>query len=92
MYNLIARCTTNGRHPLNENIFFRMCKQDSSSEESTNIYTKKELFTRVTTISNFNTSFYIPAIQKLEFNITQVKILGTNHCGDYRQTAFKRCE
>ena len=45
-----------------------------------------------TNIYNFCTRFYIPAIQKLEFNIPYVKILGTNHCGDFRHTAFKRRE
>ena len=45
-----------------------------------------------TTISNFHTSFYIKAIQKLAFNIQHVQILGTNHCGDSRLTAFKRRE
>ena len=45
-----------------------------------------------TTISNFHTCFYIPEIQKLEFHIPHVQILGTNHCGDSRQTDFKRRE
>ena len=45
-----------------------------------------------TTISNFHKSFYIPGIQKLTFHITHVQILGMNHCGDSRQTAFKRRE
>ena len=42
------------------------------------------------TISNFHTGFFIPAIQKLAFNIPHVQILGTNHCGDSSQTTFKR--
>ena len=42
-----------------------------------------------TNISNFHTSFYILEIQKLEFHISHVQILGTNHCGDSRQTALK---
>ena len=45
-----------------------------------------------TTISNFCTSFYIPSIQKLAFRIPHLQILGTNHCGDSRQTVFKRRE
>ena len=43
-----------------------------------------------TTISNFHTSFYIQEIQRLEFHIPHVQILGTNHCGESRRTAFKR--
>ena len=45
-----------------------------------------------TTIYNFHKSFYIPAIQKLEFHIPHVQILVKNHCGDSFQTAFKRRE
>ena len=45
-----------------------------------------------TTISDFHTSFYITAIQKLAFCLSHVRILGTNHCGEIRRTAFKRRE
>ena len=42
-----------------------------------------------TKIYDFHTSFYIPAIQKLDFHLPHVRILGTNHCGEIRCTAFK---
>ena len=45
-----------------------------------------------TTISDFHTSFYIPAIHKLAFHLSYVRILGTNHCGELGRTAFKRRE
>ena len=45
-----------------------------------------------TTIYYFHTSFYIPSIQKLAFHLLHVRILGTNHCGEMRHTAFKRRE
>ena len=45
-----------------------------------------------TTISDFHTSFYIPAIQNLAFHLPHVRILGTNHCGELRRTDFKRSE
>ena len=45
-----------------------------------------------TTISDFNTSFYIVAIQKLAFHLQHVRILGKNNCGEIRRTAFKRRE
>ena len=45
-----------------------------------------------TTIYDFHTSFYIPAIQMLAFHLPHVHILGTNHCGEMRRTAFKRRE
>ena len=45
-----------------------------------------------TTISDYHTSFYIPAIHKLAFHLPHVRILGTNHCGEMRRTSFKRHE
>ena len=45
-----------------------------------------------TKISDFHTSFYIPAIKKLAFHLPHVRILGTNHCGENRRIAFKRHE
>ena len=45
-----------------------------------------------TTISVFNTSFYIPAIQKLAFHLSHVRILVTNNCGEMRHTDFKQRE
>ena len=45
-----------------------------------------------TTISDLYTSFYIPDIKNLAFHLSHVRILGTNHCGELRQTAFKRRE
>ena len=44
------------------------------------------------TVYNFHTSFYIPEIQKLAFHILHLQIIGTNHCGDYCRTEFKRRE
>ena len=69
-----------------------MCKQESLPDKSTKIYTRKELVMMETTISDFHTSFYIPAIHKLDFHLPHVRILGTNHCGELRRTAFKRNE
>ena len=43
-----------------------------------------------TTISDFRTSFYIPAIQHLAFRLHHVRILDTNNCGAMQRTAFKR--
>ena len=40
-------------------------------------------------ISNFHTSFYIPAIQKLAFHFPHLKILDKNICRKSCQTAFK---
>ena len=85
IYHLIAVRLT-----INANEICHKCKQDSDSEQSKNVYTRKELVMMETTISNFQTSLYITEIQKLAFYITHVQILGKNNCGDSRRTSFKR--
>ena len=35
-----------------------------------------------TKIYDFHASFYIPAIQTLDFHLPYVRILDTNHCGE----------
>ena len=89
IYHLIARFTTHGRLLLTDKNFLHKCKHDYVSEKSTKKYTRKELVMMETIISKFHTSFYIPEIQKLAFHIPHVQILGTNHCGNSRQTEFK---
>ena len=66
-----------------------MCKQEYLPDKPTKIYTRKELVMTETTISNFHASYYIPAIQNLAFHLPHVRIVGTNHCGEMRRTAFK---
>ena len=90
IYHIIARCTQHDRLPLTDRKNCRNCQQNTASGQLTEIYTRKELVMMETTISDFHTSLYITEIQKLEFHIPHIQILGTNHCGDSRQTAFKR--
>ena len=78
IYHLISRCLTHVRLPLTDKNICCKCKQYYASEKSTQIYTIKELVTMETTTYNFNTSFYIPAVQNLSFQITHVQIIGTN--------------
>ena len=92
IYHIIVSCTTHGRIPLTDKKICCKCRQDTASEQSTQIYTTEELLMTETTIYNFHKSFYIPAIYKLAFNIPHVQILGKNHCGDSLQTAFKLSE
>ena len=90
--HIIGRCTSHGRILLKDKKIFYMCKQESSSDNSTKIYTRKELVMTETKITYFHTTFYITAIQKLEFHLTQVHIIGKNNCGKMWRTAFKRRE
>ena len=92
IYHTIGRCTTHGRIPLKDKKICYMCKQESSPHKYTKIYTRKELVMMEINISDFHTTFYILAIQNLTFHLPHVRILGTNHCGEMRRTAFKRCE
>ena len=64
--------------------------QESSPDKSTKIYTREELVIMEAKISDFHSSFYIPATQKLDFHLPHVHILGTNQCGEMKHTAFKR--
>ena len=84
IYHLIARCKKHVRLPLNDKKRCHKFQHVTASGKSTKIYTRKEKVTMETTISN------IPYLQKLAFYIPHVLILGTNHCGDSRRTAFKR--
>ena len=45
-----------------------------------------------TTISEFHTILYIPSIQNVAFRLAHVRILGINHWGAMRHTAFKQSE
>ena len=82
IYHIIEHCTTRVRIPLKDNKICYTCKKESLPYKFKKIYTRKELVMMETTISDFHTSFYIPAIQKLAFHLPHVRILGTNHCGE----------
>ena len=90
IYHIIGRCTIHGRIPLKDMKICYICEQESLTDLSTKIYTRKEIVVMETKISDFHTSFYILAIQKLAFHLTHVRILGTDHCGEIRRTAFKQ--
>ena len=65
IYHIIGRYANHGIISLKDKNICSMCKQESSPDKSTKIYTRKELVMMETTISNFYNSFYMPAIQKL---------------------------
>ena len=92
IYHIIARCTAYVRILLKDKKICYICKQESSSDEFRKIYTRKKLVMTETSISDFHTSFYIPAIQKLSFHLPHVHILGKNYCCEIRRTAFKNQE
>ena len=92
IYHIIEHCTAHGIIPLKDKKICYMCEQESLPESSTKIYTRKELVITDTPISDFHTSFYIPAIQNVAFYLPHVRILGTDHCGEIRCTSFKRHE
>ena len=81
IYHIIGRCAIHGRLSLKYKNICSMCKQEYSPDKYTKIYTRKELVMMETSISDFHTSFYIPAIHKLAFYLPHVRIFGTNHCG-----------
>ena len=90
IYHLIACFTVHGRLPLNENKICRLCLQDSVNVLPAKLYTRKYLIMMETYIAHFHTSFYITSIQKLDFSLPYLHVLGTNHCVDTRREVFKR--
>ena len=71
-------------------ILFRLCLQDPDTVTPAKLHTRKYLVIMETSIADFHTSFYIPEIKKLAFQLTNVHILGTNHFGNTRHEEFKR--
>ena len=68
------------------------CKQESSTNKSTKIYTRKELVMMETKYMIFvPVSIYKP-YKRFAFHITNVWILGKNHFSELRRTAFKHRE
>ena len=90
IYHIIWQCTDHGIITLKDKTIFYIWKQESSSDESKNIYTRKESVMMETAISGFHISFYIPAIQNLDFYLPHVHILCKNHCGKMQHTALKQ--
>ena len=88
IYNRIASCTKHGMLPLTNNNFSRVSTGYYSSTINKNIHLKKYIDDGGKHFQ-FHTSFFISAIFKLAFYIPRVQILGTNHCGDSRRSAFK---
>ena len=56
-YHIIWRCTTHGRIPFKDKKVCYMCKQESSPDKSTKIYTRKELVMTEIKISDSHTNF-----------------------------------
>ena len=74
-YHIIAHCITHGRLPLNDNKMCPKCKQYSVSEQSTKIYTRKQLAMMETSISNFHTSFILQKSRSWRFTFQTYKYL-----------------
>ena len=91
IYHLILRCAVHRRRSLDENKICCWCLQDTASVSHVKLYTRKELVIMEKYISDFHTSFYVPEIQKLAFNLPHIRILGNNHCDNNICEAFKRC-
>ena len=91
IYHLIPHFTVHGRQPLDKERTCHLCLQYPDSVPPEKLYTGKELVMMEASIDDFHASFYILEIQKILFHLPHVQILGTNHCGNTRRGAFKRC-
>ena len=89
MYQHIANCNVHSRHPFNEKKQCRLCEASTYAILTETLYTRKHLVIMELSIVDFRQQFYIPAIHKLAFHLTCVRIIGTHHCGNTRQEVFK---
>ena len=92
VYHLTARYIVHDRRPFNEKKDCKLCEAYSDSKLTAKIYTTKDIFVMETSIVDFRQNFYVHAIKKLAFKLTHVHNLGTHHCGNKGQEAFKRHE
>ena len=69
----------------------RFCLKYPYTVSTTKLYTRIEIVMMQRSINDFHTSFYIPAIKKLSFHLPNVRIIGTNNCGNTCHEAFKLC-
>ena len=89
VYINVSRCKLHGRYPYEELTTCSMCYTIPSADNTEKNYTLKELVLLETYISEFHEELYVPKIQKLEFNLPYVTILGTHHCGKELRNEFK---
>ena len=76
-------------HQIKKNMFVALYSDKTATTKE--LYTIKEFRSTDKLIDDLNTSFYIPEIQKLEFYLPPVRIIGTHQCGNKHREAFKHC-
>ena len=69
---------------------WKLCDTATYSIFNIRLYTIKELVMMESSIVEFHQDFYIHAIYNFEYHLPYVRIIGTHHCGNTRQEAFKR--
>ena len=69
IYHLISYFTVYGRHPLDENNFFRLYLQKLYSAPPENIYIRKDLVMIEEYIADFHTIFYTPAMKRYHLTL-----------------------
>ena len=67
-----------------------MCSTNPSYSTPGKVYTQKELMLLETLISKFHKKYHTQEIQKLEFHLPHVGMLGMHHSGKERCETFKR--
>ena len=69
-----------GIRPFNEKQC-QLCEVSADPIVTLKLYTRKYLVRMESSIVDFHHQLYITAIQKLEFNLPHVRIIGTHNCG-----------
>ena len=78
-----------GRRPFGENRKCQFSEAYTDAIVTEKLYTSKEFVVMESSSVEFHQYLYINAIQKLVFFLPHVHIIGTHHCNNSRQEAFK---
>ena len=77
VYKDIYRCSLYGQLPLIDGDRCLSCVEQHDVSKRGKVHTKRELVLLDDSISTFHSKFYKPAIEKLAYNLSHVKILGS---------------
>ena len=91
VYQHIACFTVNYRRPFNEKKQCQLFEDSIDSIVTTKHHKIKYIVIMDSSIVNFLQQLYIPSIHKLAFQFPHLHNIGTHHCGNTSQEAFKRC-
>ena len=80
IYKNIISCSIHGLHPLIEHKKLSEYESYDTLKYNAKISKQQYIILINSSIDDFHKEYYIPLIEKLEFILGNVKLLGTNQC------------